>query len=190
MGELVKQASIRVILPAMERQLPFHTSNLLSNFSSKVIQSATCSLLGLTGTPKDFIGKIPTWQLTRSENFLAISLSPFKTNILGNLSWDQTSFHTYKESFSDFLLSPNHHLYKWWYHQHIVRLWDHRGSNEYKDPQEYYFSELWQLTRSLARLSTTKFKRMGERGSPCLTRCRFWCICLFCYSVLHLQYHQ
>ena len=74
--ELDRLESIRVALPAMDKDLPFQVANFFSFFSSRCIQSLTCNLPGLTGTPKYLIGKVPICQLNNSAYCILMLSSP------------------------------------------------------------------------------------------------------------------
>jgi len=57
-GALLRLEEIREDLLAIDIDDPFHASNLLAVFSRRGSQSLTCSLEGLTGTPRYFCGSI------------------------------------------------------------------------------------------------------------------------------------
>jgi hypothetical protein len=77
--ELVRLELFRVVLRAIDIEPLFHKSNFFLFLSFRGSQSTTFSLLGLTGTPRYYIGKDPIWQLNISAKLLALSSSPLIT---------------------------------------------------------------------------------------------------------------
>ena len=85
--ELDRLAFINVALPAIERELPFQVDSFFSFFSTNGNQSLTWILLGLTGTPKYLMGKVPICQLNILVYWMHLVSSPLirMTSLLAKL---------------------------------------------------------------------------------------------------------
>ena len=76
-NELERLELMRVVLSAMDKDFPFQAASFFSFFSSRRIQSLTCILPGLTGTPRYLMEKVPIWQLNNSAYCIPMLSSPW-----------------------------------------------------------------------------------------------------------------